>query len=496
MKKLLFFTIILLYTNICFAQNNATYDSSSSNQESDSWRIFYSLVQSNQYDKAVEKGIALSKYFSDTKKYKEAFSTCRKVEQIIYKKEKENDLVDYSLRYKITKERLRLYTNIHKTEQCNQLITQLSEYASKSSNLSEDLLLTQASCYRSLGLEEKSLACYKQLISKKTKGKDSAQTAKFYNEMILSAQNDNNALLTRTIKKLYTNWQDSINASNAAIELKTLQNEHSTFKKEIEKKNSTIKKNLSIIVVLGIICIAIAAFALVILGILLKTKHSNKKLKNSLMIANNNNEQKSKFISCINKQINPTLEKIRNEVSELPSKDIVYSNIDALQTLTDDIHNYIEIEETRDEFYPVEEFNVFNLCKDTMEKAKVYIKDGIQTEINVPKVIIRSNPEAIEKILLHLLDNAAKYTEKGKISLEFKKRSAHSGQFLITDTGNTIPDEKKALLFKPFANKKDITEGSGLGLPTCALMAIKLNGNIHIDNEHKNGTRFILELHS
>lgn len=97
--------------------------------------------------------------------------------------------------------------------------------------------------------------------------------------------------------------------------------------------------------------------------------------------------------------------------------------------------------------------------------------------------------------MLYLLRNAALHTDNGKITLEFKKRSAHTGQFIITDTGTGIPTEIKGKLFKPFAEIHDLTQGNGLGLPTCSLIAYKLNGTLHLDNEYKKGTRFVLELH-
>lgn len=94
--------------------------------------------------------------------------------------------------------------------------------------------------------------------------------------------------------------------------------------------------------------------------------------------------------------------------------------------------------------------------------------------VNVPRVNIKTNAEELERILNHLLNNAAEYTKSGKISLEFKKRSAHTHQFILTDTGTGIPVEAREKLFKPFAEIRDLTQGNGLGLPTCSLIAYKL----------------------
>ena len=93
------------------------------------------------------------------------------------------------------------------------------------------------------------------------------------------------------------------------------------------------------------------------------------------------------------------------------------------------------------------------------------------------------------------MKNAAFYTTEGKIILDFKKRGAHTHQFIVTDTGCGIPEELKENLFKPFAEIKDLTQGDGLGLPICSLLATKMNGSLTLDTTYTKGSRFILELH-
>lgn len=68
-------------------------------------------------------------------------------------------------------------------------------------------------------------------------------------------------------------------------------------------------------------------------------------------------------------------------------------------------------------------------------------------------------------------------------------------KYILTDTGTGIPVEAREKLFKPFAEIRDLTQGNGLGLPTCSLIAYKLNGTLTLDTDYKKGTRFILELH-
>jgi signal transduction histidine kinase len=103
----------------------------------------------------------------------------------------------------------------------------------------------------------------------------------------------------------------------------------------------------------------------------------------------------------------------------------------------------------------------------------------------------------VSHILLHLLTNAAEYTpENGKITLDYKKRGQHTHQFLVSDTGDGIPAEKRDDIFKPFTEIHDLTKGDGLGLPICKQMALKMKGDLDIDTAYVKGTRFVLELHA
>jgi signal transduction histidine kinase len=66
----------------------------------------------------------------------------------------------------------------------------------------------------------------------------------------------------------------------------------------------------------------------------------------------------------------------------------------------------------------------------------------------------------------------------------------------VSDTGESIPEEKRDDIFKPFLEVRDLTTGDGLGLPICKQMALKMKGDLDIDTAYVKGTRFVLELHA
>lgn len=223
----------------------------------------------------------------------------------------------------------------------------------------------------------------------------------------------------------------------------------------------------------------------------------NRRLKKNIQIANENNEQKNKFIQNFSLQMEPTANSLFSSAKDLettaPKESMLMQNqIHALKEFSCDMQNFSTLESTIRDIYPMSEINVATFCEQVMDKVRPDIKEGVTPVVNAPKIPIKMNKDNMELILIHLLKNAAEYTDEGKIILDFKKRAAHKYEFIITDTGRGIPQEKQDNLFKPFSEVKDLTLGSGLGLPICSLIAAKMNGSISLEKTYKKGARFIL----
>ena len=447
-------------------------------------------AQNENLKKSVEDGIKTSIQQTENREWKEAFATCRALDGMIAVEEQKTKKAAPELHYLVSKERLRMYMRLNNAEQSKLQIEKLEDYAEKAKQdaVSEDLLMTKAGYYQKFNMNDKSLQCYKQLVQKRSEGKDEAGIDQCYQDMLAQAKSDKNTFLARSLEKLYTNWQDSIKAVKAAQELATLQNDYAASQNILRQKESKINTQQGTIIFLCILVAGLAGGLLFFIGIMFKNKRQIKKLKNSLTIANDNNEQKSMFINNIGEQIAPSLDAIEAGNAK--------KHVQALKDLMQHIQEYMTLENSREEHYEMKDMNISTLCEGIMNKAKEAFQPEVVATLNVPRMNVRTNAEALETVLMYLLNNAAKHTSSGKITLEFKKRSAHTGQFIVTDTGSGIPEEKRANLFKPFTEVQDLTKGDGLGLPTCSLIAYKLNGTLRLDEEYKKGTRFILELHS
>ena len=108
------------------------------------------------------------------------------------------------------------------------------------------------------------------------------------------------------------------------------------------------------------------------------------------------------------------------------------------------------------------------------------------------------DPMRVRQILLNLLGNALKFTERGSVSL--KVASAAPGvRFVIADTGPGLNDEQKARLFQRFGQAEGARTaarygGSGLGLAICQELAAAMGGRIALDSTPGQGTDFTVDL--
>lgn len=114
-------------------------------------------------------------------------------------------------------------------------------------------------------------------------------------------------------------------------------------------------------------------------------------------------------------------------------------------------------------------------------------------------LVQRGDPVRVRQILLNLLGNAAKFTQRGEIELVVVlAASGDRLEFSVRDTGVGIEPEALARLFKPFTQADASTTrkfgGTGLGLAICKKLAEAMDGEILVDSTPGQGATFTLRL--
>lgn len=116
----------------------------------------------------------------------------------------------------------------------------------------------------------------------------------------------------------------------------------------------------------------------------------------------------------------------------------------------------------------------------------------------VPRCVI-CDPTRVKQILMNLLTNAIKFTEKGHIDLHLEfnseRRLLH---FTISDTGIGVPQEKLDKLFQAFSQADSSISrrfgGTGLGLHISKHLAMLMGGDITVQSVQNVGTKFSVEI--
>lgn len=382
-----------------------------------------------------------------------------------------------------------MYINLKNPARAKEQLARLEETAKASRNdsLNNDLLYTQANYYYTFGMNAQGDAAINRLIGQYKELKSYDKVNECYKTLIGIARKANNAgLVARTYDK-YILWTDSVKALTAQDELNVLKRKYDESLVTIQEKDDSLSAKQYIIIGLCVLAAILAAVLIFGTIVLLRFIVLTRKQKKTISIANEHNELKTKFIQNISAQMEPTLDTL----------DASLPGVKALHTFSNHIQELSELESTLSEPYEMQEKNISTFCESIMDKIKGKTQEDVTLAVNAPKLNVKINPEQLERILLHLLENAAQYTPAGgKIWLDFKKRGARTHQFIVSDTGCGIPEEQHENIFKPFTEVKDLTQGDGLGLPICSLIATKMNGSLTLDSGYSKGARFILELHA
>ena len=420
--------------------------------------------------------------------WKEAFDLLRRADQEVDASGK-NAKEKAALHYIITKERLAMYIKLRKGDSAKDQIEIMENQVTYAADeaLKNDLLYNKAVYHYSFGQNAQGNAVFKEMASKLTASKQYDKVDDVYKTLIANARRSGNANMVAQSYSNYLAWKDSVNTLKHADEIGALKQQIADNEKKIDDQDSSLTMRQAIIVGLCILAAALAA-ALVLGGIvLMRFILLTRKQKKMINLANENNALKAKFISNISAQLNPTLHKLDEKIPE----------VKALLQFSEHISQLSDLENSIDEEVELEDVQLTPFCEELMDDIREKVKSGVTLKVNVPNMSAKINKEYVSHILLHLLNNAAIYTPSdGTIWLDYKKRGAHVHQFLVSDTGAGIPEEKRDDVFKPFTEVKDFTEGDGLGLPICKQMAIKMKGDLDIDAEFTKGTRFVLLLHS
>ena len=180
----------------------------------------------------------------------------------------------------------------------------------------------------------------------------------------------------------------------------------------------------------------------------------------------------------------------------------VQNSANALLALINDLLDFSKIEARKLQLDHVG-FNLRDALEDSLRVlAPRADQKGIELacHINpdVPDALV-GDPLRLLQIVVNLVGNAAKFTERGEVVLGVQVRSQHNGdielRFSVTDTGIGIPVHKQGVIFEAFSQADSSTTrrygGTGLGLAISAQLVELMGGSISVESQPGHGSTFI-----
>ena len=253
--------------------------------------------------------------------------------------------------------------------------------------------------------------------------------------------------------------------------------------------------------------------------IILSDITAQKQLENNLIYAKEQAEKatkiKSEFLANTSHEIRTPIHTIIG-MSDLlmdtkldPEQTEYLSQIrfasDVLLSLINDILDFSKIEAGRMELEHTD-FDLIDMLENaldlvTLEAHKKNVDIGLFIDGSVPRMV-QGDPTRLRQVIINLINNAVKFTNKGQVVLDVKTVSVSDGsavlKFLISDSGIGIPVEKQKNLFQPFRQADNSTTrrygGTGLGLFISRSIVDQMGGRLEFESTPGEGSVFFFEL--
>ena len=296
--------------------------------------------------------------------------------------------------------------------------------------------------------------------------------------------------------------RDSINAHNYTSQINLLRTIYQIDRLELD--NQTQKNRMLFYLIIGssIILTIIIIFAFHIKQENKSLAASREKLNKAQKSAENSIRAKSLLLSNMSHEIRTPLNALSGFSSILTDNnidaemrkqcnDIIQQNSDLLLKLIDDVVDLSSLERGKMQFR-FEIHDAVSLCQnviDTVDKIK-QTSASIVFQTSLGKLELYTDEARLQQLLINLLINATKFTTEGRITLTLEKQDGMA-LFAVTDTGCGIAPEKQGKIFHRFEKLDENVQGSGLGLSICQLIVERFGGEIWIDTEYKDGSRFV-----
>ena len=242
-----------------------------------------------------------------------------------------------------------------------------------------------------------------------------------------------------------------------------------------------------------------------------KYTDTNHKLQEELKKKNETLRSKDLFIANLSHEIRTPMNIIIAMIYFLKFTSLDNNQLEYIKKLEDSSNVLLEIvnnilalsnNNKYDTLNPKSNFNLKELLDNINEifEDKIKSKDlkwYMERNLN-DDIYVYGDRSRLSQLLINLINNAIKYTDRGYIELDVKQaeetKTSYKIQFCVKDTGRGIKKEDTVKIFKEFTQVDDPTtktqDGSGMGLAIAKQIVEEMNGKIWVESNYGLGSKF------
>ncbi|HYD85308.1 MAG TPA: ATP-binding protein [Opitutus sp.] len=345
------------------------------------------------------------------------------------------------------------------------------------------------------GLVELKLASLRQAI-------ESRRQSTWSTTFNRARQEESRAMMERiraTIERMDRRPQDLVNASGAATRLR-------------------IQQALLATLLAGVLGLGAGMIALYLSRLALRQEKNERLLAEQAIRAESAAREKSAFLANMSHEIRTPMNAIVGFsellVADVPPTSKARQRVQAIRDsaasllqLINDILDLSKIDAGAVELHieptDLREVGAFMHTVFAQQAARKALVLTCEVDAAVPAVLLLDRSR-IRQILVNLLGNAVKFTERGEVALRVTwevdpaKPASGTLQLTVRDTGIGIPAEKLKDIYRPFVQvnpqRQSERQGSGLGLSIVQRLAQRLGGEIAVESELGHGSCFCVRL--
>ncbi len=245
-------------------------------------------------------------------------------------------------------------------------------------------------------------------------------------------------------------------------------------------------------------------------------KIQEESVREAMKAAEAANRTKSTFLANMSHELRTPLNAIigYSEMLEEEAEDLELESFVAdlrkihtagkhLLALINDVLDLSKIEAGKADLF-IERFPIEGMIRDVIATISPLIeKKANRLELNLARTLgdLTADLTRTRQVLFNLLSNAAKFTEKGTITVEAFPELSPAGEmivFKVRDTGIGMTGDQLTRIFDPFVQADASTTkqfgGTGLGLTISRTFCRMMGGEITVESEHGRGSTFTVKL--